>query len=811
MSKIEYESLEFKNAYIYRHCIVPLQDQGLVLIRGLNLDDGGYLGAGKSSMFEMFAQLQMGKGGKRDLRKGQHRYDMINRSVGSNLEASLRLRVDDHPYELRQYRNHDHYGNATFAIDLETGVNLIPRECANSPFKWIRDTLLKTDETTFFNLVYMAQESNNIMISGTESARRQQLTSMFGLDVYDDLYTATRRQLDVQSTAVTDLDNLAAELSEIEQRLLTLPAIDVVQQQLDKATTTFTDLKESVAAKMQEFTELSNLQACLKQRNDLISEVKAAFLKSKFPELIKTPNDITEQYINEQGIVYENAYAAYVMTKNSLEGVQRHVILTAQLQNIRGRDQDVVNNELVDVKSKIRVLQLELPQAEERIEILSEMQRLGAAVLTIDSVDEQYSVAVVQEVDLKNRINVVHTQLSSEVCPTCHRPYHITAVDVKRLQSELLDLRDALEAVVKVLHGLKAAKIHIAKYKSFQDRLSVIAVLRTPEEIQIDISKLSKLERVLATEFELSKQRLSILGQLAELPEGDVESLSDKVKELKKSYELAQLRHVGAKTIMAGLLKLLKLKKGDLAAVEFSITRVKVILDRASASMARASKKVSDLSTVVDEIKRLATRQDKLHGVLDKRADLLAEVMCLEALKKAFDPKGIKQERFRSILIDATIKTVPMYSRLLWPSGNIDLRIDDQESSIHFDLFRSNTQSAVNYTLLSGGERHKAGLAFLFGMRDLKELYTGTYFNVLVVDEPFGGLDPQGTESLISIFETLKHRFGTIFVISHRPEVLEHTVWDKTWWAIREHDNATLYTDGVPARYLRIARELVKQ
>jgi DNA repair exonuclease SbcCD ATPase subunit len=110
--------------------------------------------------------------------------------------------------------------------------------------------------------------------------------------------------------------------------------------------------------------------------------------------------------------------------------------------------------------------------------------------------------------------------------------------------------------------------------------------------------------------------------------------------------------------------------------------------------------------------------------------------------------------------------------------------------------------------VLSGGERHKAGLAFLFGMRDLKEKYTQTSSNVLIVDEPFGNLDPQGEESLLQILQMLRGRFSSIFAISHRPEVIQHGCWDQIWWAIRENDTATLYHGSPPARFRHIANRM---
>jgi energy-coupling factor transporter ATP-binding protein EcfA2 len=103
--------------------------------------------------------------------------------------------------------------------------------------------------------------------------------------------------------------------------------------------------------------------------------------------------------------------------------------------------------------------------------------------------------------------------------------------------------------------------------------------------------------------------------------------------------------------------------------------------------------------------------------------------------------------------------------------------------------------------MLSGGERNKAGLSLLFGMRDLKEKYTGLSTNVLILDEPFGNLDAYGTECLLSVLESLKDRFGTIFVIGNQHDVLTHEIWDQVWWAVRENNEARLYREGLPSRY----------
>ena len=206
MPLIEYESLSFKNAYIYRECEIPLANQGLVLVRGLNLDDGGFLGAGKSSLFEMFAQIQMGKGGKVDKRKGDKRAEMVNAFVGKDLSASLKLKVEGHPYEIRQYRDHYRYKNQLHVIDRVTGDDILPKGLGAYPHKWISSKLLQLDETSFFNLVYLVQELNNVMVHGSEADRRTRLTIMFLLDIYDELRKVAKKTLSLSKTALSDIE-----------------------------------------------------------------------------------------------------------------------------------------------------------------------------------------------------------------------------------------------------------------------------------------------------------------------------------------------------------------------------------------------------------------------------------------------------------------------------------------------------------------------------------------------------------------------------------------------------------------------------
>jgi hypothetical protein len=103
MPVIRLKSLEFFNGFAYKHCKISLDQQGLVLVRGLNCDEGGFLGAGKTSIFEVGSQLLTGRTGKHQRGGDRVSVDgLVNKLVGKDFSAFLTLSADDHPYEISQ-------------------------------------------------------------------------------------------------------------------------------------------------------------------------------------------------------------------------------------------------------------------------------------------------------------------------------------------------------------------------------------------------------------------------------------------------------------------------------------------------------------------------------------------------------------------------------------------------------------------------------------------------------------------------------------------------------------------------------------
>jgi DNA repair exonuclease SbcCD ATPase subunit len=806
VARIDYERLSLRNAYLYEACDLPLHKQGLVLIRGLNLDDGGFLGAGKSTLFDAFARVQFGKGGKQDTVA-----DIMNPKVGKDLEITLRLRVDDHPYEIRQFRNHSQYGTALHVIDLTSGENILPLENRTHPQVWIRDNLLHTDETSFFNTAYLTQSHTHVLLHGKEAERRQRLTAMFGLDVYDQFSDQLRQLEKVSEGDLQYLEQAISRTGEVKRQLADLGDLDTLRSRLKKVVAKLEDSKHNLAASSQELDGLQEQLASVRLRANLEQDRTVAWDKAKsLHKLFTNADQIRSKGARRCQRSYEKLTSAKAQLESRLTAAKERGVLESQLVNLDedlelAGDLDQVEADLLDAKTRLHHLNtIELPSAEKRHELGQQLAKLSSGGGDLTKVRDEHTDLVHKAQELEQEIRKSTKRLESGICSECKRPLDLTDTEVEQLRAGVKTLRSDLKLIRTQQYAKQNLLESLERRHELQQALDAIKTTRSVEEVDKEIAALLKTERKLSRLAELAKQRGVIEAKLSSLPVLTAEETPKRLAQL--GEQLDSLRtQARAMTRIADLnRKIRRLPTGDHQELERAVKRLRANVRVLTSQIGRRSKKVADLENKRGTAETLQAEYKTLRRKAKEGTQIRERLACLNALRQAFGPKGIKQHRFHAILSDATENTIPAYSQLLWPNKQISLELEDDDG-IKFYLKREGQKQLVQSNVLSGGEKHKAGLAFLLGLRDLKEVYTGSTFNVLVVDEPFGNLDPQGEQAFLSILEMLKERFGSIFIISHRPEVLGSSVWDQTWWVIRKNHSSKLYTGDPPTRYLKLA------
>jgi len=805
--RVEYTKLWFNNGYAYKTCDIPLQNQGLVLLRGLNVDDGGFLGAGKTSPFEIFSHLLVGKSGKGTGRSERTFVsDVINVQSGGNYEAHLHLSVDGHKYEIVQYRNHGKYGNSFRIIDLATGDNILPSSARKHPTKWLVDNITKLDDRSLFSLVYLPQDYNNVLLSGTDSERQQSLMRMFSLDVYDDLLEKTKSMLVTDKIVLRDAEKLERELEDVNAALDSFgkSMYDLVEdlayyrkeaERLDKEFSVGTKRLNRLQHRLREVKEYNQIQ---KEIEEIWSSVDFG---------VGSVDDIDDEYVEKLSVSYENAIKQVEQCKAALDAIGRVATLKTRLEALPdSRDKDEIEDDLKSVRKKIQKIEdVYIPNAERRIEIAEEIKALGPIPdMDITALRAQWKDLTGEIAKTEKEIDDLNRALKSDVCPTCHRPFNMSDKEVSVKKHRLAKRRAYLEKLVRQENEISKALKTADKHSKLKEKLQNIP--KPPKNapaLRTMLNSLMVKEQNLVEELEAAASRMTIQAKLAELPSGNDQH---KITKDKKRYEKVikeKKTLIEAATEMISKRNRIKdLPSGDIEQLREVIHNTKLKLDRIRESKTEADRMVGNLGASVDRYDAMMKRKEKIVSGLAKMTEVRKRYKCLEALKKAFGAKGLKRIRFERILTDAVTKTVPRYSELMWPKRNVVLDLVASGTDVKVALRRKDGGPEVVSRLFSGGERNKAGLALLFGIRDLKEIYTGTSTNLLVVDEPFSNLDPQGTSSLLRILHDLRKRIGTIIVIGNQRDVFVHEdMFDQVWWAVRNEHVAELYKTGLPEKF----------
>lgn len=808
MTHIAYKRIVGENVYSYRKFDFPLEGQGLTFVRGLNVDDGSFLGAGKSSLFEAFAIPQMGKGGK-----STNLSEMVNRAVGKDMQVRVYLTVDGKDYKVVLSQNHHRAGNGTRVIDLNTGQNVVPANTRAA--KYIREEVLHTSEKTFFHLQYMAQRMTNVLLTGTDAQRKHQITEMFDLDVYDKLAKYMEGQIKLAETELRHLEGLEAEMVELEAVLTDNPSADKLHRILEKREEKLHAKQVALEAAIDQLQEKEGELKDAERRRSYMQEIREMW--SDTPALqkdLEKPTQCTKKYLQATSNALGKARDKYADLRSKLRTLDQRDILQAQLDKLPEEEinTEELNEELTDVKSRLSNLQnVELPQAEARQEIMQEMRRLDIPEDDdLEATRQKLDELKEEKTKLSSDIDTAKTQLEGEVCPHCKRPYNYSVQEISTIKSTLKTKRGRLSKVAQEVHRLEGAVAALETYQNCLARLEGITTKRKVAAVQTEINNLTARERDLTSRLDGSQRRAAIMNQLKSLPAGDAKELRKRRRKARAKVERLEAKLEAAKTIHSNIKRVKKLKKVTRKEVAREIKRIKVLVQRLTTKISTLTERVvvakNQLAAVTDAQSRKATLDKKLKEV----RQLVDQAECYRALKVAFGQKGLKHDRLHAIMKEAAEETVPMYTEILWPNKNVTLELEPTENAIRFQLTREGGYE-ISSRAISGGESHKAGLAFLFGLRDLKEIYTDYSGNVLILDEPFSHLDPQGKLALLKVLHMLKSRFSSIFVIDHSTGVAHSEIWDQVWWAIREDHESKLYRKTPPQRYLELAQRIEEE
>lgn len=738
MYDLTFKNFSVRNGGCIEYADLNLQDQGLVLVRGENLDEGGSNGSGKTTLFDLLSTTLTGSSGK-----GARKNDYLPLTGGGNLELLLQFERLGHQYDIRQYRKHKEHG--TCIMIFEDGVDITPTTKIDDVQKFVLSKSGLT-EREWYGSIYLTQQHSHALVTGTPKEKKEYLAAHFGLNEVDACIKINEKW--VNAIQLPDEAALRELLQTCEDQLTSLESPAVL------------------AAKK------TALQA---QAKELSTQLVSVGVEIRSYEAARTVEDQRKhhaQALAAHGLSLDDA------TRESVDDLRKRIAAaTSAAQVLKSRetvenqlnaleltdDPDVIRHEMSSAQDEFNSLSEQTAQLSRRAQLERTLATMPVPSADKDDIEfnlialrkkvsslEASAKAAIVELDKLRRLE--------DQCPTCLRT--ISAEEKAAMAAER-------QAVVQKFDAQSPEIIQLIKNLE-SDLKNFDAYTRTSQEIAALPE--GDLDRVRATWAGL-KERTARLSQ----------QLSVAMTRKRLFEQLASLHIPEAATDISNLTHLQTLLQVVSPAYEFMLKSGGVRFSQEALALSYQAQ--HDLQAQYDDVNaelgqiaadeqariRLDMQKADIEGKLKRHSAEKQRKRVLEVLQVVL--KDVKARALRDCT-EMLRSALPLYVRQLFPQGDVAVELAEEEDSLDFYLRKGNSQ--IPMSLVSGGQAKRVGLAVLFAFAKLGAKTT----NVLIADEPYKDLDVIGRECAFELFTDLG--IPSVFVTSHDQDQLREKRYDKT-------------------------------
>lgn len=777
------QSLEFEGAGTYRTTTgkIPLSSQGRVLLAGEE-------GAGKSMLPEVMTLVLYGKGSPRMRKTGLVESSIVNASTGysGTLEFESGFGTASRHVEITQAFRHKRLGSR-YVINVD-GQREEPDTKPEQ--KKLVKRLAPLSMGEWLGVVYLNQGAVHDLLAGTPSEKRDYLTSVFGLDFYDDLLESAKQEQKDLKAKSANAESLRQQFADLQDDLReTDKVINGIPAELED------DIKEAGDKLQRLSTKLGKLSS-LKKTADKVQRVDDEIEQANGKGKEKTEGELSDTKSERDGIVAEAA-----QVKEALKSAKQK----AKAYDSAKTDAENAAELVQKLKKKKKALKSELGGAPSENHLRNGIRLLEQGV---ERFDPESSIASVEEGSEKwvadlakaDALRATVSKLEKlraknvHVCPTCNQ--NVEESELDRTIEELS--KEADDTSASAFHGFLLAllenggawwegTLQEALEKAESALSAYVQLEKTTERLQDAQERLSE-----------ASERLESLTE----PE-DPQELSDKLSELQDAMEELDDRL----EILSHLKELYAQRETLLSALEGI-----------------------DFEEVEDRIERLRKKRESAQEAYDelleekaKRDQALATKRALNKQKKAVEEKiqehadnALKIRHYELTLIPyfnslraakvnscvSVLETVlPVYVAAMsanqYVGSEIKLQISDDLKKVDLMLKAGKYSEWVSAVQSSGGQRRRFTLAIIAALREVSPRKA----NLMFFDEPFADLQGEGKLLFINrLVPTLIDRcedLESVFVIAHDQEVLEagNDAFDSVWLAERGPTGSKLLLD----------------
>lgn len=739
MKTFDLNLVDFKvhNGGCIEDAFLDLKDQGLVLVRGENLDEGGSNGSGKTTLFDLLSTTLTGSSGK-----GARKNDYLPLWGGKDLELVLRFERSGNLYTVNHYRKHSQHGTRIQLLENDTDIT--PTTTIDNVQKFVLERSGIT-EREWYGSIYLTQQHSHSLITGTPKEKKAYLAAHFGLDNMDACIKINEKW--VNGIQLPDDQALKELLASCEEQLQALPLEDILRAEIQQYTVKSQDISKRMVDVGVEIRNFEQARGAEQQRAVHVQTL------ARFGYTIE---QTTKAEVDGLRSRIRNAEQAASV-------LQQRSVIEAQLQQLEaGETPEALQAEMQEAQRQLTVLKDKGQALNQRAYLESKL----AAIPDVDSPIEDVRTTLtttrkqLQLMEAKSGLlnqELLNLRKLEDKCPTCLRSIP------KEELADMVTQRESLlgqynEVLPQARDTLREAELNL---RYLEERLKLMADLTglpegSVEQARVEYEELRTKVTALTQQIATATTRKRLVDQLASMhiPAGvedipQVPYLNEVLRALTAAFEFV-------------------LRFGD---VRFSEEGL-FVAQQAQADLqnqhTQVTTRMSELTAQLHDRQRLGQQAADIQRQLQKASAEKQRKRVLEVLQVVL--KDVKAKALRDCT-EMIRSALPLYVKQLFPQGDVSVELAEEEDSLDFYLKKSNQQ--IPMALVSGGQAKRVGLAVLFAFAKLGAKTT----NVLITDEPYKDLDAIGRACAFELLADLG--IPSVFVTSHDQDQLAESRYDK--------------------------------
>lgn len=546
-----FKKLTLKNFMSYANAEIDFAGIHVACLIGAN-------GAGKSSLLEAITWTLW--------EEGRARTDELVKLGKDEMSCEVEFFMEDELYRVYRSRNKalkNSQGKSNLEFQIFNSIENNWRSLSLSSTRQTQDLIIKTlkmDYPTFTNSVYLRQGKADEFTTKKPSERKQILSDILGLEMYDRLCEESRKRVKEIDQSISLDENLILSLKEKSLKEDEIKVgIEEISSRLKSEEIELEKIKSNLEIKEKEL----NLKKEKEKQIQLLErskETQVSLIQTLEKQLnnLKAKEDKCKQLIENKAQI-EKDHAEYLKSKNTFEILgkekESYTTLTLEKSKLESELKDKIQKiekDLAVFKSKSierENLKLKLKEKMETESAfknffqrsqneIKEFKNLQDKLLLIQpeaekiKYDQKLLLSEIEKLEIKKneigkKIEVINKHDHSEPCPLCKSPIQ----DKKKvIESYEKDLSDVEAGKNKLNHEIKLKEDEVQKkrkeYSEIKEKINNYG--------KIIASLLPELSEIKKEKLDLSLVNNSVPAQAVSFFESQLEVVRSDFERIKE-------------------------------------------------------------------------------------------------------------------------------------------------------------------------------------------------------------------------------------------------------------------------------------